>query len=473
MTETVLDQTAVPRQSLQRLSAVLTLITGIFLPILSFFVINVALPAIGSDLAATPAQLQLVVGTYGIANATLVVVGGRLGDSYGRKRLFLLGMAGFTIFSMLCGIAPNIEVLLLMRIGQGATAALMTPQVLATISATLTGAHRARAIGLFGAAGGIAAALGQIAGGVLVSADIFGLRWRAVFLVNIPICLVALVAAWRLLPENRAERRTAIDLVGATLLAVLLVLLLLPLTEGRALGWPLWTWVVLAAVVPIALILALHQRRNERTGRPALVPPSVIALRPVRIGLLIGVAYFSTFGGFMFVFAIATQGDAGMSPLEGGLTLLPLAVAFMGVSVVTGRLQRRYGGSLIPRGWTIQAIGYAGLGACVLAQWPDISALGLAVPMFVVGLGSGLVMVPLFSVVLEQVPVHQAGLGSGVMITMQQTCLSLGAATVGTAYLALASGSWGQGGGLAAIVFGIGVVSLLAIPLSFRLHQRP
>lgn len=452
-------------------TALVTLIVGVFLPMLSFFVINVALPAIGSDLVATPAQLQLVVATYGIANATLVVVGGRLGDAYGRRRLFLLGLVGFTVFSVLCGFAPSIGTLLLLRIGQGATAALMTPQVLATISATTTGQHRARAVGMFGAAGGIAAAAGQILGGVLVSADLFGLGWRSVFLLNLPLGLVAAVAAWRLIPETKAEKRIPVDAVGALLLATFLVLLLLPLTEGRALGWPLWTWLVLAATVPALLGLALHQRWKETSGGSALVPPSVLRLRPLRIGLLIGVAYFSSFGGFMFVFAVATQGEAGLSALEGGLTLLPLAIAFMAMSVFTPRLQRRWGSGIIVRGWLIQAIGYAGLGGCVLLQWPDISPLSLAVPMLVVGVGSGMVMMPLFGVVLDQVAPSQAGLGSGVLITMQQTCLSLGAATVGTAYLAIAATGWGEGGGLALVGFGIAAVALLAVPLSRRLAR--
>ncbi|HYU85923.1 MAG TPA: MFS transporter, partial [Kribbellaceae bacterium] len=231
------------------LTALLTLLSGGFLPILSFFILNVALPSIGADLKTSAGTLQLVVGAYGIANACLVVAGGRLGDAFGRRRLFLAGMAGFTLTSLLCAIAPNAGMLLGARILQGAAAALMTPQVLATIAATLTGESRGRAIGLFGASGGVAAALGQILGGVLVSADVAGLGWRAVFLLNVPLGLAALVATVRLLPETKAPRRLPLDLAGAAILAVTLVVLLLPLTEGRPLGWPLWTWLSLAAVV--------------------------------------------------------------------------------------------------------------------------------------------------------------------------------------------------------------------------------
>ena len=451
--------------------ALVTLLCGAFLPISSFFVINVALPSIGADLQASPAALQLVVGSYGIANAVLVVVGGRLGDGFGRRRLFLLGMAGFTVFSLLCGLAPTVPALLAARVGQGASAALMTPQVLATIMATLSGHHRGRAIGMFGAAGGIAAAAGQVLGGVLVSADVLGLGWRAVFLVYVPVGLIALAAALRLLPETRAHVRIPVDFVGASLLAVTLVLLLLPTTEGRPLGWPAWIWLVLAATVPAGLVWSGHQRRTERSGRVPLVPPTVLQLRQLRLGLVVAVAFFTTFGGFMFAFALATQGEAGMSALQGGLTLTPLAATFLLVSIYGPALQARWGAGVIARGWIVQAVGYAALAVDVHLVWPDVTPLGLAVPMLIIGLGNGMVMMPLFGVVLSQVPPSQAGLGSGILITTQQTCLALGAATIGTLFLTWAGGSLGQGGALVGVSLVITTVSLVAIPVSWALRN--
>jgi EmrB/QacA subfamily drug resistance transporter len=453
-------------------AALTTLLFGAFLPMLSFFIINVALPAIGSDLHASSGGLQLVVGSYGIANATLLVVGGRLGDGFGRKRLFLIGLTGFTLISLVCAIAPTIGVLLAARVVQGAAAAAMTPQVLATISSLLTGTHRARAMAMFGVAGGLAAALGQILGGVLVSANVFGLGWRAVFLVNVPVGVVAVVAAVKLLPETRAAQRLRVDVAGAGLLALALVLLLLPLTEGRPLGWPTWTWASLAATIPAVGLLGLHQHRSERSGSAPLIPPSVLRLRPMRIGLLLAVGFFTTFGGFMFVFALATQGAAGMSPLQGGLSLLPMAIGFLITSIYGPRLQQRYGAGLIVRGWVIQAVGYAMLGVVALTLWPEVTPLTLAAPMLVAGFGSGLVMVPLIGVVVGQVPPAQAGLGSGILLTSQQTCLALGAATVGTAYLSLAGTSWGQGGALAAVSIAITAISLLMTPVTLQLKSR-
>ncbi len=471
MTQTSAPPIGAPAKSPLGPVALTTLLFGAFLPMLSFFIINVALPAIGTDLHATPGELQLVVGSYGIANATLLVVGGRLGDGFGRKRLFLMGLIGFTVTSLLCAIAPTIGVLLAARVLQGATAAAMTPQVLASISSLLTGEHRARALAMFGVVGGAAAALGQILGGVLVEADVFGLGWRAVFLVNVPVGLFAVVAAVKLLPETRADKAHRVDLVGAALLALTLVLLLLPLTEGRPLGWPLWTWLSLAAVVPALALLGLHQHRSEKAGGAPLIPPTVLRLKAMRLGLLLAMAFFTTFGGFMFVFALATQGEAGMSPLEGGLSLLPMAVGFLITSVYGPRLQARYGAGLIVRGWLIQAVGYAVLAAVALALWPEVTPWTLAVPMLIAGFGSGLVMVPLMGVVVGQVPPAQAGLGSGILLTSQQTCLALGAATVGTAYLSLSGTSWGQGGALAAVALAITAISLLMTPVTRQLRS--
>jgi len=244
----------------------------------------------------------------------------------------------------------------------------------------------------------------------------------------------------------------------------------LPLVEGRAQGWPLWTWLSLAAVIPATALLGVHQHRAERSGHAPLIPPTVLRLRAMRIGLLLAVGFFSTFGGFMFCFALATQGEAHMTPLEGGLSLLPLAIGFLITSIYAPRLQQRYGAGLILRGWIIQAVGYALLGVVALTLWPHVTPITIGAPLLVGGIGAGLVMVPLIGVVVGQVPLAQAGLGSGILLTSQQTCLALGAATVGTAYLSLAGTSWGQGGALAAVAIGIAAISLLMTPITHQLR---
>ncbi len=451
-------------------AALVTLLVGAFLPILSFFIVNVALPAVGTDLHASPGALQLVVGSYGIANACLVVVGGRLGDAYGRRRLFAWGLAGFAVFSLACGLAPSVPVLLVARVGQGGFAALMTPQVLATIAHVLSGRRRARAVAAFGAVGGIGAAAGQILGGLLVSADVAGTGWRAVFFLNVPVAAAALVASRFLLPETRAAQRPTVDLTGASMLAATLVALLLPLSEGRALGWPVWTWVLLAAVTPLGVLLAAHQGRAERRARTPLVPPSVLRLRPVRLGLAIAVLFFTGFGGFMFAFSLAVQGGAGLSPLRCGLALLPLGGGFLLASVLGPRAEARLDARVITVGAAVQAVGLAALALTAAVAWPHLSPLGLAPSMLLVGVGQGFVMVPLFGVVLRAVPVAQAGLGSGILLTTQQTCLALGAATVGTGYLAVQA-AHGTGTALVSVATGDAVAAVAVLVLSLRLAR--
>ncbi len=440
---------------------------------LSFFIINVALPAIGSDLKANAGELQLVVGSYGIANATLLVVGGRLGDGFGRKRLFLAGLIGFTVMSLLCAIAPTIGVLLAARVVQGAAAAAMTPQVLSSISTLLTGEHRARAMAMFGVAGGAAAALGQILGGVLVEANVFGLGWRAVFLVNVPVGLVALAAAVEAAAGD-ARRQGAAGRHGRRRAARTRAGTAAPPADRRP---P-------TRLADLDLGFAGCHDPGRRAARrtPASVGEGRLCAADPAVGTAAArdadrpahwrSAFFTTFGGFMFVFALATQGEAGMSPLEGGLSLLPMAVGFLITSIYGPRLQQRYGAGLILRGWIIQSVGYAVLAVVALTLWPDVTPWTLAIPMLIAGFGSGLVMVPLMGVVIGQVPPAQAGLGSGILLTSQQTCLALGAATVGTAYLSLAGTSWGQGGALAAVALAITAISLLMTPVTHQLRSK-
>ena len=216
------------------------------MPIMDFFITNVALPSIDTSLHASPASLELIVAGYGVAYASLLVLGGRLGDRYGRHRIFLGALLGFILASLLCGLSPNVGVLIAARIIQGAAAALLIPQVLATFHHTLDGDRKSRALALYGATSGIAAVVGQMVGGLLVSANIAGTSWRPIFLVNVPIGLVVLFVAAQIVPTTRSPHPVGIDLPGTVLFAATLTALLVPLTEGHALGWPWWTWVLLA-----------------------------------------------------------------------------------------------------------------------------------------------------------------------------------------------------------------------------------
>jgi len=446
-------QVAVPAQSdpavehrQLALPALLVVLTGAFLAMTDFFIVNVALADIGRDLHASTAGLELVVSGYGATYAALLVLGGRLGDAFGRRRMFVVGLVAFTVTSLLCGLAPTEGVLVLARVLQGAAAAAMVPQVFATIQASTSGPHRVRALAIFGATGGIAAVAGQVVGGLLVSADLAGTGWRPIFLVNVPVGLAALFLVPRLVPDSRAQVPAPVDLLGTALLAAGLVALLVPLSEGRALGWPAWSLALLAAVPVVAAVFAVAERRVERRGGVPLVPPGLVRLPSMRRGLILALPFFAAFGGFMFVYAVATQELLGWSALRAGLTLAPMAAAFLVASLLTSRLLARFGRSVLTTGLLIQATGYVLLSLTVVLRWPDgLDAAWLLPAMVVAGFGQGLAMSPIIGLVLAHVPLDSAGVGGGVLATTQQTALALGATGVGTLFATLASSHVGAG----------------------------
>ena len=417
-----------------------TVLLAAALPLVDFFIVNVALPTIGTDLAAGESVLELVVAGYGVSYAVLLVLGGRLGDLFGRRRLFLVGMAAFGLTSLACGLAPGAWSLVAARVAQGASAAAMLPQVLATIQATTTGPRRAKAMGLYGATAGLAMVAGQILGGVLVAADIAGTGWRSVFLVNVPVVLAGLVPAFRVVPETRSPRPEPVDVPGTFLLAASLLTLLVPLTEGRAAGWPLWTWLSLAAFPLVTAAFFAVERRADREGRTPLVPPSLFALTSLRRGLLLVLPFSIGFSGFMFVIAVALQQGAGLSPVAAGLALAPLAVVFFVFSLLGPRLVARYGTRVVTAGAALQGVGLALMALAAWRFWPHLGFVELLPGAAVAGAGQALQLPVVYRVILSEVPPARAGVGSGVMITTQQSALALGVATLGTLFLSLVPG---------------------------------
>ncbi|MGW1076346.1 MFS transporter [Streptomyces sp. NPDC002537] len=444
-----------------------TVLVGASLPMLDFFIVNVALPTIDHDLHAGPALLEMVVGGYGVAYAVLLVLGGRLGDMVGRRRLFLWGTAAFGVTSVACGLAPDAWTLVAARVAQGAASALMLPQVLATIQATTHGARRTKALSLYSGTAGIASAVGQVLGGVLVSVDIAGTGWRSIFLVNAPVAVAALLLAVRTVPETRSEHPTRVDGRGTVLLSLTLVSLLLPLTEGRAAGWPVWSWVLLAVFPVAAVAFLLVERGEERAGRTPLVPPSLLRIRSVHSGLALLVPFSLGWGGFMFVLAVALQEGLRLGPMAAGLALVPMCVTFFAGSLLGPRLAARYGRRAVTAGTLIQAAGLLGVAATFYWGWDGLGAWGLGPALAVQGLGQGLLLPLTLRIVLSEVPVAQAGVGGGVMVTTQQSFMALGVATLGSLFLAL-SGPMGMRDALAVTL----AVQLAAVAVSILLSLR-
>ncbi|MFI6348902.1 MFS transporter [Streptomyces sp. NPDC050560] len=451
-------------------AGLLTVLIGAALPLIDFFIVNVALPTIGSDLHAGEALLELVVAGYGVAYAVLLVLGGRLGDRFGRRRLFIGGMAAFGVTSLACGLAPDAWSLIGARVAQGMAAALMLPQVLATIQATTQGHRRARAMSLYGATAGLSMVAGQILGGVLIAADIAGTDWRAVFLVNVPVVAVALALAVRTVPPTRAARPAPVDLAGTALLAVSLLTLLLPLTEGRAAGWPLWTWAALGVFPFAAWGFYAVERRLDRRGHTPLVPPSLFRLVTLRRGLVLIVPFSMGFSGFMFVMAVALQQGARLGPVAAGLALAPLAGVFFVFSVLGPRLVRRFGTRVVTAGAGLQAVGLLLICLAAWRDWPRLDALTLLPGSVFAGAGQALQLPVIFRVVMSEVPVERAGVGSGVMITTQQSSLALGVAVLGSLFLSVADGGGLRDGLLVTLAVQLAGVAVTAA-LSTRLPR--
>ncbi|WP_327633992.1 MFS transporter [Kribbella sp. NBC_00482] len=420
---------------------VFVLLAGAFLPIMDFFVTNVALPSIDTSLHASASELELVIAGYGVAYAALLVLGGRLGDRFGHRRLFLGALLGFVAASASCGFAPTVGVLIAARIVQGATAALLVPQVLATFHHTLDHERKARALALYGATSGIAAVVGQLVGGLLVNADLAGTSWRPIFLVNVPIGLVVLLVAARIVPSTRSDHPVGIDLPGTCLFAATLTALLVPLAEGHSLGWPWWCQAMIALAVVLGAVTVVVERHAEHQGRIPLLPPSLLRLPSMARGLVMVFAFSIGFGAFMFVFALTVQDGLHRDALQGGLAILPMALLFFLGSVFAPRVIGRFGRAALSVGAVIQLAGVAALVWVVVGLWPRVSLWDMAVPLALAGAGQSMLFAGLFRSVLADVPTHLGGVGGGVLITLQQTGLALGVATLGTLYLARAEHS--------------------------------
>jgi EmrB/QacA subfamily drug resistance transporter len=398
---------------------------------------TLALPVIGDDLGAGEAALEWIVAGYSLAFALGLITGGRLGDVFGRRRILLIGLVGFTAASALCGLAPSASVLVVARVAQGALAALMIPQVLSIISASFPAWDRAKAFGMFGATAGIATVAGPLVGGLLLKADLLG--WRPIFLINVPLGLAAIAAARAFVRESRSEIAPRLDFAGAGLLTVALVLLLFPLVEGRQLGWPTWTLAAMAASVPALAVFVAHQRRRELRGASPLVPPSLFRQRAFAGGTLAALAFFSGPPALLFVTAITLQG-LGFSPLHTALSFVPLSLASVPAAAASVALAPRLGRHLTLGGALVVALGIAGLLLAVELAGAALTTWTLLPGMVITGLGLGLVAPTLLDVVLAGVDPRDAGSASGALNTALQLGGAIGVALIGVVFYGALSG---------------------------------
>lgn len=430
--------------------------------VLDTFIVNVALPSLQRSLHASTASLQLVVAGYTLAFAVLLVTSGRMGDLYGRKRMFMVGMAGFTLFSGCCGLAPTAVLLVISRIVQGAAAALMFPQVVSFIQVTFEADERTRAFSYYVAISGLASILGQVFGGFLLAANVFGTGWRGIFLVNVPVGVMALLAAWSLLRESRVAEVRRLDYGGVGLLTLTLFLLIFPLVQAESTGWSPLLLICLVLFVPCFIVFLAYEQRTTRQGQVPLVQLSLFRERRFPAGLLTIMVASGLFAALLFLLAFYLQTILHLTPLQAGLVIMSASISFFLASFLGSVATTRLGRHSLSAVAALVTGGY--LLIFLSAQWL-VSLWGmppLLAALFLLGLGMGLLSTLLLPRTLEGSAPDDAGAASGVYTTGTQIAGALGVALIGLVDTRAAS----SGNLLDAFITSILLIVLLSVGLS-------
>jgi len=443
-TTTASQAAGVAERGRWRWLAFAVVIAAAVMDLLDSTITQVAAPAIRRELGGSYAVIEWVTAAYALAMAVGLLTGGRLGDLFGRRRMLLTGMAGFVASSALCAAAGSAGELIAARAAQGALGAIMLPQVFGLIRDLFEEHEMGRAFGVYGPVMGLSAMLGPIASGGLIGADVLGAGWRMIFLVNVPVGLLALVLGARLLPaatpQSGRPRRGRLDLPGAVLAAVAMFGLVFPLAQGHALGWPAWLYGMLAASVLVLACFAAYQVRRWRAGRTPLVEPSIFGHRPYRAGLLFSIVFVGSLGGIVMIFNVFLQNGLGFTPWHSALSTAPWAAgAFVG-SAIGGITMTRLGRRVLHAGLVVEAAGLLAVCAVLRAAGAGVGTADLLAPMVVGGIGMGMVFVPLFDIVMAGVRPQEMGSASGVLQTVNSLGMSLGIAGIGAIFFALAGG---------------------------------
>jgi EmrB/QacA subfamily drug resistance transporter len=413
----------------KRWLALAVILSAAFMDLLDVTIVNVAIPSIQNQMKAGYSAIQWITAGYALAFAVVLITGGRLGDIFGRKRLFMIGMTGFTIASALCGLATTPGMLIGARVFQGAMAALMVPQVMAIIHVTFPAEERGKVMGMFGGIVGSAAVAGPIVGGLLVQWNIAGLHWRPIFLVNLPVGVFGLIVAFRVISESKAPHATKLDIVGVLLSVTGLFMLVFPLMQGRELDWPIWGWLVMAASVPVLALFVFYEHRKGRRNDSPLVELDLFKFRSFASGILTNVTFSTTLGVFFLVWALFMQLGLGWTPLHAGLTGIPFSI---GVSAAAGMsvqfLTPKFGRKVLQFGALLMGGGMVLYIEMAKSLELDFTSWEMIAPLLITGIGMGLVVAPIFDLILADVPKKDAGSASGLLNTSQQLGQAFGIA---------------------------------------------
>jgi EmrB/QacA subfamily drug resistance transporter len=429
--------TSSPPRAVAPFVVLATVLPAVFMQLVDISIVNVGIPSIQRELGASYAQIQLILTGYQLAFACVLITAARLGDILGRRRVYLVGMAGFTATSVLCAAAPTPEVLIVGRILQGLTSGAMFPQVISIIQVTFPPAERGKAFGIYGATIGLAAITGPMLGGVLLALDPGGLGWRSLFYVNVPIGIAATIAAAGNLPESRAPEGRRLDLPGAALATVGLFCLVFPLTEGRERGWPSWVFAMLAASVVALVWFAVMQRRKTGAGGSPLVYTTLFRNLSFRRGLAFAALFSSSIPSFFFILTLYLQIGLDFSALHAGLTTLPFSIGSMLSSLGSNRLVQRFGGRVLQAGCACFLVAFILIWVVVGLVGVDLSSFHLTAVVLLAGLGLGFTMAPMTNIILASIEGREVGSASGVLSTCQQVGGALGVTAIGILFFTI------------------------------------
>ena len=417
----------------RRTLALIAVALAFAIDLLDTTIVNVAVPSIGATLGADKTALEWIIAGYATAFAVLLIVGGRLGDSQGYRRMFLIGIAAFTATSVACGLAPSALALQVARLLQGASAAMMVPQVMALVQVMYPPEQRYKVYTVFGFLGGFSAALGPIVGGLLIDANWLGLGWRLTFLINLPVGLLSLVAGALLLPPGRAVGAAPVDLGGAGLCVLLMFAILTPLIEGPARGWPPALVLMLASALPLGWATLRYLRARQARHGDALVNPALFKVRKVALGLLCTLGVNPVMPGYLLVMTIVLQTGMGLSASQMAYVCVPIALGAMGsITLIGPRLYRKIGARVLMLGIGVHAASLCLAGWSLGEGGPVMPALLAA--QFGMGLGLGFCGPQLSNATLQDVPISDAGVAAGLFTTVQQLAGALGVALAGLAF---------------------------------------
>lgn len=412
------------------LALAILLLAG-FMNLIDVTIVNVALPRMQAGLGATSSQIEWVVAAYVLAFALGLLPFGRLGDMVGRKRMFLIGVSTFTLMSGLCGLAPDMNSLVAARALQGLAGAMMMPQVMAIVQVIFPPQERGLAFSFFGLSAGLASVAGPLVAGLLIEVDLAGLDWRPIFLINLPIGMMTVLAGWMLIPDMKGDPDIRHDPVGMLIASAAVFLLIFPLIEARNYGWPGWAFAMLGTAFVAMAAFYLYERARARAGKTQLLPVNLMTNGSYALGSVMSMTFFSGVAGFFLVLAVFLQTGFGFSPLESGLTTIPFPIGVLLASFVSGKLRGRLERARIAGGAGALVVGMLILAQVVAGIGDAVNHWHFVLPLLISGFGMGVAISSLFQTVLANVPHADAGSGSGALQSFQQIGSALGIAITG------------------------------------------